>query len=67
MAEHRERRRPAWHPHVELKRPVAPPSGKRASFDFAGVARIEDGRFTEWWITWDNMTILGQLGHLPGA
>ena len=42
-----------------------PPSGKRASFDFAGVARIEEGRFAEWWITWDNMTILGQLGHLP--
>lgn len=42
-----------------------PPSGKRASFDFAGVARIEDGKFAEWWITWDNMTILGQLGHLP--
>lgn len=42
-----------------------PPSGKGASFDFAGVARLEDGKFAEWWITWDNMTILAQLGHLP--
>jgi predicted ester cyclase len=42
-----------------------PPSGKRASFDFAGIARMENGKIAEWWITWDNLTILGQLGHLP--
>ena len=42
-----------------------PPSGKRAIFDFAGVTRIEDVKFAEWWITWNNITILRQLGHLP--
>jgi hypothetical protein len=24
--------------------------------------RIRDGKLSEWWITWDNMTILAQLG-----
>jgi steroid delta-isomerase-like uncharacterized protein len=43
-----------------------PPSGKKARFDFAGVFRIEDGRIAEFWITWDNVTVLSQLGHLPG-
>ena len=43
-----------------------PPSGKKVQFDFAGVFRIEDGRIAEFWITWDNMTVLSQLGHLPG-
>lgn len=42
-----------------------PPTGQRTSFDFAGIARMEDGKIAEFWITWDNMTILGQLGHLP--
>ena len=43
-----------------------PPSGKKARFDFAGVFRIEDGLIAEFWITWDNMDVLAQLGHLPG-
>lgn len=43
-----------------------PASGKKASFDFSGVLRIREGKVAEWWVTWDNMTILGQLGHLPG-
>jgi predicted ester cyclase len=42
-----------------------PPSGKRVSFDFGAVARLENGKLAELWITWDNMTILGQLGCLP--
>ncbi|RZT86141.1 steroid delta-isomerase-like uncharacterized protein [Pseudonocardia sediminis] len=42
-----------------------PASGKKASFDFGGVFRVENGKFAESWITWDNMAILGQLGHLP--
>jgi steroid delta-isomerase-like uncharacterized protein len=43
-----------------------PASEKYAKFSFAGVLRIEDEKIAEWWITWDNMAILGQLGHLPG-
>jgi steroid delta-isomerase-like uncharacterized protein len=43
-----------------------PPSGKVARFDFAGVFRVDDGRIAEFWITWDNLTVLSQLGHLPG-
>lgn len=42
-----------------------PPSGKKARFSFAGVLRVEDGKLAELWITWDNMAILAQLGHLP--
>jgi predicted ester cyclase len=43
-----------------------PPSGRKARFDYAGVFRIETGRIAELWITWDNMTVLSQLGHPPG-
>ncbi|MGY1671988.1 ester cyclase [Geodermatophilus sp. SYSU D00710] len=43
-----------------------PPSGKKARFDFAGVFRVEDGRIAEMWLVWDNVTVLSQLGHLPG-
>jgi steroid delta-isomerase-like uncharacterized protein len=43
-----------------------PPSGKYAEFSFGGVLRMEQGKIAEWWVTWDNMSILGQLGHLPG-
>jgi hypothetical protein len=26
---------------------------------------VENGKLAEFWITWDGMTILGQLGLLP--
>ena len=42
-----------------------PASGQRARFWYGGVMRMERGRIAEWWVTWDNMTILAQLGHLP--
>ena len=42
-----------------------PPSGKKVRFDFGCVLRVEAGKLAEIWITWDNMTILAQLGHLP--
>jgi predicted ester cyclase len=42
-----------------------PPQKKKARFHFAGVLRFENGKIAEWWVTWDNMAILGQLGHLP--
>lgn len=44
-----------------------PPSGKKVRFDFGGILRVENGKLAELWITWDNMTILAQLGHLPAA
>jgi predicted ester cyclase len=44
-----------------------PPSGAKAKFDFGAMFRISGGKIAEWWVTWDNMTILAQLGHLPGA
>jgi predicted ester cyclase len=44
-----------------------PPSGKKVTFDFGAVLRVENGMLAELWITWDNMTILGQLGHLSAA
>jgi predicted ester cyclase len=43
------------------------PSERRVTFDFAGLARLQDGKIAELWMTWDNMTILAQLGHLPAA
>lgn len=42
-----------------------PPSGARANFDFGAMFRMEGGKIAEWWVTWDNTTILRQLGHLP--
>jgi predicted ester cyclase len=41
-----------------------PPSGRKMQIDFGAVFRIEGGKITEWWVTWDNMTILSTLGHL---
>src|SRR5436190_24040708 len=43
------------------------PTGKRAKFDFAGMLKLENDKLTEFWIIWDNMTILGQLGLLPAS
>jgi len=42
-----------------------PPSGKRMQVDFGAVLRVENGRIAELWVTWDNVTALAQLGHLP--
>lgn len=42
-----------------------PASGARTQFDFAAVFRMADGKIAEWWVTWDNVTILQQLGHMP--
>jgi len=44
-----------------------PPSNARVNFDFGALFRMEDGKIAEWWVTWDNMTILRQLGHLPSG
>jgi steroid delta-isomerase-like uncharacterized protein len=42
-----------------------PASGARTQFDFGALFRMADGKIAEWWITWDNVTILRQLGHMP--
>ena len=42
-----------------------PPTGKTANLDFSGVHRLENGKVVETWVTWDNITILGQLGLFP--
>lgn len=44
-----------------------PATGKPVDFDFGGIYRVEDGRLAESWLTWDNMTIMGQLGLLPAS
>jgi predicted ester cyclase len=44
-----------------------PASGARTQFDFGAVVRMADSKIAEWWITWDNMTILRQLGHMPSV
>ena len=43
-----------------------PPSGAKVKFDFGAVFRMQSGKIAEWWVIWDNMTILRQLGHLAG-
>jgi predicted ester cyclase len=43
------------------------PTRKRVTFSFAGMFRVEDDKLAEFWVTWDQMTILGQLGLLPNA
>jgi predicted ester cyclase len=42
-----------------------PPSGKRFEFDMSGVFRIVGGKIAEYWVTWDKLALLTQLGHLP--
>jgi len=42
-----------------------PPSGRKVALDFAGVHRVVGGKIVETWVTWDNMAMLRQLGHLP--
>ncbi len=44
-----------------------PPSGKRVEIDIAGVVRIAEGKIAEMWVTWDNVTLLNQLGLAPPA
>jgi steroid delta-isomerase-like uncharacterized protein len=41
-----------------------PPSGRLLHVDFAGYFRIESGKIAELWVTWDNLSMLIQLGHL---
>jgi steroid delta-isomerase-like uncharacterized protein len=43
-----------------------PALGARTKFDFGAVFRLSGGKISEWWVTWDNITILRQLGHIAG-
>ena len=42
-----------------------PATGKPVNFTFAGMFRVADGKLAEFWITWDNVTVLSQLGVMP--
>ena len=44
-----------------------PPTDRRASTEFSGILRIRDGRIAEIRVVWDNVHMLTQLGHMPGA
>jgi steroid delta-isomerase-like uncharacterized protein len=44
-----------------------PASDGKTRFDFGAMFRMADGKIAEWWVTWDNMTILRQLGHMPSV
>jgi len=44
-----------------------PATGKETSLDIAGFFRLADGKIAEIWVTWDNLTILTQLGHMPAG
>lgn len=51
------------------KGPMGPfaASGKKMQVDFAAVFRVENCRLAELWVTWDNLAVLAQLGHLPAG
>lgn len=42
-----------------------PPKGKKCDLDHVIIHRFEDGKIAETWVSWDNLTLLGQLGHYP--
>jgi len=44
-----------------------PATAKAVELDISGVFRIEDGTIAETWLTWDNLSLLTQLGHLGSS
>lgn len=44
-----------------------PPSGRAASVEFAGIFRLDGEHVAEVRLVWDNVALLGQLGHLSLA
>jgi steroid delta-isomerase-like uncharacterized protein len=42
-----------------------PATGKKMSIECAGFHRLENGKITETWVTWDNLAALTQLGLFP--
>jgi steroid delta-isomerase-like uncharacterized protein len=41
-----------------------PASGRRIQANFLAMFRLKDGRISEVWVEWDNLSALLQLGHL---
>lgn len=42
-----------------------PATGKKIDSEMGGVHRLENGKIVETWVTWDNLTMLSQLGLYP--
>jgi predicted ester cyclase len=42
-------------------------SGRAFDLDVSGIFRLAGGKVAELWVTWDNLTVLRQLGHAPPA
>jgi len=42
-----------------------PPKGNKCELDHIIIHRFEKGKIAETWASWDNLTLLGQLGHYP--
>jgi len=42
-----------------------PATGKEIDSEMGGVHRVVDGKIVETWVTWDNITLLSQLGLYP--
>jgi len=41
------------------------PKGKKCELDHIIIHRFEEGKIAETWVSWDNLSLLGQLGHYP--
>ena len=50
--------------HAAALGPI-PATGKPVKLDVSGMFRIQDERIVEFWILWDNLTMLNQLGQPP--
>ncbi len=42
-----------------------PPTGKSFTLTNIVIHRFEDGKIAESWVSWDNLSMLSQLGHFP--
>ncbi len=51
-------------PQMNQMRAAFPPT-YLVDLDFSGVHRLENGKVVETWVTWDNVTVLTQLGLYP--
>jgi steroid delta-isomerase-like uncharacterized protein len=44
-----------------------PPTGRTVELVSIIIQRLENGKIAETWISWDNVSFLTQLGHLPAS